>query len=233
MERGRALDREKPFQSAAAYDLDKLQRELLTQLGRQEEALESAWADFREHPSKFTFDDLMKFVPKAELAAWREKALDAAIGADLHSALELLVETKEIDRLAGLVRGAADEALEHVTHHATEPAARKLEKSHPGLAARLWRAQGMRIVDAKKSKYYDAALSNFERARDCYLTGGPGRRLGADRAAGVRRAFPQDWLHRRISETGRRREARRASLLFWNWRNNAGARGPNHEEDRS
>jgi hypothetical protein len=26
----------------------------------------------------------------------------------------------------------------------------------------------MRIVDAKKSKYYNAALSNFERARDCY-----------------------------------------------------------------
>ena len=23
-------------------------------------------------------------------------------------------------------------------------------------------------MDAKKSKYYDAALSNFERARDCY-----------------------------------------------------------------
>jgi uncharacterized Zn finger protein len=43
-----------------------------------------------------------------------------------------------------------------------------VEKNHPGLAARLWRAQGMRIVDSKKSKYYNAALSNFERARDCY-----------------------------------------------------------------
>jgi uncharacterized Zn finger protein len=47
-----------------------------------------------------------------------------------------------------------------------------LEKTHPELAARLWRAQGMRIVDAKKSKYYDAALSNFERARDCYQKAG-------------------------------------------------------------
>jgi hypothetical protein len=54
----------------------------------------------------------------------------------------------------------------------TEPAATRLEKSHPELAARLWRAQGMRIVDAKKSKYYDAALSNFERARNCYQRAG-------------------------------------------------------------
>lgn len=36
------------------------------------------------------------------------------------------------------------------------------------LAARLWRAQGLRIVNAKKSKYYDAALSNFERAKRCF-----------------------------------------------------------------
>jgi hypothetical protein len=172
VERGRTLAREKQFGSAAVCDLDKLQRELLIQLGRQGEALESAWAEFRKHPSKFTYDDLMKFVPKAERAAWREKALNAAGGADLHSALELLVETKEIDRLADLVRSASDEALEHVTHYATEPAARKLEKFHSGLAARLWRAQGMRIVDAKKSKYYDAALNNFERARDCYVRAG-------------------------------------------------------------
>ena len=40
------------------------------------------------------------------------------------------------------------------------------------LAARLWRAQGMRIVGAKKSEYYDAALSNFERARRCFEKAG-------------------------------------------------------------
>jgi len=77
-----------------------------------------------------------------------------------------------MERLAELVRGAEDQALEDVSHYVSEPAAKKLEKAHPGLAARLWRAQGMRIVDAKKSKYYDAALSNFERARDCYERAG-------------------------------------------------------------
>lgn len=171
-ERGRAVDGEKPFRSGAIYDLDKLHRELLTRLGRQDEALEAAWADFRKDPSKFTYDDLMKFVPKAERREWHEKALNAAKGADLHWLLELFIETKEMERLAELVHGSSDEALEKVSHYATEPAAKRLEKGHPHLAARLWRAQGMRIVTAKKSKYYDAALSNFERARDCYQRAG-------------------------------------------------------------
>lgn len=172
VERGRALDRDKEFRSGAAYDLDKLHRELLTRLGRQNEALEAAWADFREHPSKFTYDDLMKFVPKTERRGWHEKALNSAKDADLHSQLELFIETKETECLAELVRGSPDEALEKVSHYATEPAAKRLEKRHPELAARLWRAQGMRIVNAKKSKYYDAALSDFERARDCYQRAG-------------------------------------------------------------
>lgn len=70
------------------------------------------------------------------------------------------------------MRDSSDEALEKISHYATEPAAKRLAKGHPNLAARLWRAQGMRIVNAKKSKYYDAALSNFERARDCYQRAG-------------------------------------------------------------
>lgn len=172
VERGIAIDRQCHVRSTAAYDLDRLQRELLTRLGRGDEALEAAWADFREHPSKYGYDELMKFVPKAARQEWHEKALDAAKGADLHSLLKLFVETKAMERLAELARGVSDDALEGVSHYATEPAAATLERIHPGLAARLWRAQGLRIVDAKKSKYYDAALANFERARDCYRRAG-------------------------------------------------------------
>jgi uncharacterized Zn finger protein len=115
----------------------------------------------------------MRFVPKIERKEWHEKALDAAAtGADLGSLLELFTETKETERLAKRVRGSSREALKNVSHYFTEPAAKRLEKNHPDLAASLWCAQGMRIVDAKKSKYYDAALSNFERARDCYQRAG-------------------------------------------------------------
>jgi len=174
IERGIALDRKGQMRSTADDSLKHMQRELLTSLGRGDEALKAAWADFREHPSKYSFDDLMKFVPRTAGPEWREKALDAAKGADLHSAIELFIETKEMERLAELVRSATDIALESVSHYATEPAAKKLQRLHPDLAARLWRAQAMRVVDANKSKYYDAALSNLERARDCY------RRAGLD-----------------------------------------------------
>ena len=56
------------------------------------------------------------------------------------------------------MRQSSDSAPEGLSHYATAPAAKKLEKAHPDLAARLWRAQGMRIVSAKKSKYYGAEL---------------------------------------------------------------------------
>jgi len=172
VERGCALNREKRFYSGAGYELEKLHRELLTKLGRQDEAREAAWADFLEHASKLTYQELMKCVPKLERKEWHEKALDAAAGTDLGSLLELFTETKETERLAKLVCGSSHEALKNVSHYFTEPAAKRLEKNCPDLAARLWYAQGMRIVDAKKSKYYDAALCDFGRARDCYQRAG-------------------------------------------------------------
>ena len=103
---------------------------------------------------------------------WREKALDAATQADLDAALELYVEAKEWERLAELVNASTDIALEDLSHYVTEPAARKLEKAYPAPAAKLWRAQSYRIIDAGKSRYYDVAIADFERARKCYERAG-------------------------------------------------------------
>ncbi len=172
VERGIDLDRKAPNGSVAGHDLTSLKRELLARLGRGNEALDAAWADYCKHPSNYTYDDLMKFVPNAGRAEWHENAMAEAKGADLHSAIDLLVATKEMDRLADLVHQAPDQALERLSHYTTEPVARKLEKNRPDLAARLWRAQGLRIVNAGKSKYYDAALSNFESARRCFKRAG-------------------------------------------------------------
>ena len=167
VERGIALDETTSRGAMAGYELARLKRNLLVKLGREDEAIEAAWADFRTYPSKYRYDDLMKFVPRAQRPSWHEKAIEAASGADLRSLIKLLLETKETERLADLVRQSKDAALERLSHYTTEPAAKKLEKAHADVAARLWRAQGMRIVNAKKSKYYDAALSNFERAMRC------------------------------------------------------------------
>ena len=172
VERGIDMDKRTPHGSTAGHDLAKLKKELLAKLGRGDEALDAAWGDYREYPSVYRYDDLMKFVPTAERAKWHEKAIDVAEGADLRSAMELLLATKEMDRLVNLLRQAKDHSLEGLSHYATEPIAKKIEKAHPDLAARLWRAQGLRIVNGKKSKYYDAALSNFERAKCCFESAG-------------------------------------------------------------
>ena len=153
VERGLALDKKDPHGFMASDDLAHLKRKLLAKaLGRGDEALEAAWAGYRAHPSS-PYADLMKYVPQPQRAAWHEKALEAATGADLHSLIELLLDIKELERLADLVHRTQDTALEGVSHYATEPAAKKLDKTHPELAARLWFAQGMRVVKAKKSKY--------------------------------------------------------------------------------
>lgn len=172
VERGFGLGGKSPIELSASSDLADLRRDLLVKLGRGAEALSAAWADYCERPSKYRYDDLMKFVPKPERGGWHEKAIEAAQTADLDSHMELLLETKEFGRLAELVRVTEDPALEGLSHYTTEPVAKKLERSHPDLAARLWQAQGMRVIDAGKSKYYDAALANFRRAKRCYERAG-------------------------------------------------------------
>jgi hypothetical protein len=172
VERGLTLSKQAPSGSVGGEGLARLKRELLTKLGRGDEATQGAWAEFCKHPSKCSYDDLMKCVPRAEHATWHKKAIDRAMETDLGSLMRLLLETNELGRLAELVGQSKDSALEGVSHYTTEPAAKKLQKTRPSIAARLWRAQGMRIINAKKSKYYNAALENFEQARRCYERAG-------------------------------------------------------------
>ena len=168
VERGIALDATTPHGSPDRHRLAELKTRLLVKLGREEAAVDAAWADHRARPSRYSYDDLMKLVPEAERRDWHDRAVDAAMGGDLHTIIGLLVHTEETERLVELIGRSADEELEAVSHHTTEEAAEKIERAHPGAAARLWRAQGMRIVKAKKSRYYNGALRNFERARRCY-----------------------------------------------------------------
>jgi hypothetical protein len=172
VERGEELCREDSRSWSARLELTKLQCELLAALGRTAQALTIAWGEFERHPSQYTYADLMRFVAEPDRADWHAKAMDAARSADLHTLIDLLIAAKETGRLADLISGTPDQALQDASHFATEPAAKSLEEPHPELAARLWRAQGMRIVDAGKSKYYNAALENFEHAKRCYERAG-------------------------------------------------------------
>lgn len=127
------------------------------------------WADFCARPDRFSFDQLMAFVPDSERQTWQEKAITTAVdGAGLRSLIDLLVHTRQPERLADLIAGTTDGELEALSHHVAEPTATVLEPDHPLEAARLWRAQGVRILTGRKSQYYGAALDHFARAKQGY-----------------------------------------------------------------
>lgn len=172
VERGLEISESGGGFSSAEHELRYLQRKLLSKLGRAEDALASAWADFEEHPGKYAYKELLRFVPTREKKAWHEKAMDAAESAGLWSQIELWLELREMERLEARIRKATDEELEDLGHYCAESLAGRLKRPHPDLAARVYRALGMRIVNAGKSKYYDAALDHLESAKECYTKAG-------------------------------------------------------------
>lgn len=173
VERGLAIQKREGDEGSGSSDsLEDLQRKLLKKSGREEDALDSAWKDFEKQPSADTYRTLMKYVPRGERAKWHEKALVSVPRAGVSDAIELYVALKEWDRLAERVRKTNARALERLSHYTTEPAARKLAKPHPDAAAKLFQAMALRILAAKKSKYYDAALENLDCARGCFEKAG-------------------------------------------------------------
>jgi hypothetical protein len=172
VERGLGLEAKSPHRTMASDDLAQLKRDLLTKLGRTGDALEDAWAAFQEHPSAYGYGDLMRYVPRAERAAWHARAMNASERTDLESLIELWLETKETERLVGRLRDESNQALENLSHHAAEPVATRLAKSHPEVAAKVYRALGLGILNAGKSRQSHLALSNLEHARRCYARAG-------------------------------------------------------------
>lgn len=172
VERGLEIARSDSRKSFGEHDLQEMKRALLVKLGRPGDALQSAWSEFEAYPSTFTYKELMRYVPAKEKMAWHRKAMEASEKGDLSSQIELWLEKKESDRLISRLHRVTDKELEDLSHYRTEPLAHKLERSHPEISARVYRALCMRIVNAGKSKYYDAALDSIERAKKCYVKAG-------------------------------------------------------------
>ncbi|MBI4482445.1 MAG: hypothetical protein HY652_06090 [Acidobacteria bacterium] len=172
VERGLDLEGKKMWPNQSTYRLPTMKRELLAKLGRQDDALQSAWRAFQEEPAPYSYEELMKYVPKAERAEWHRKAMAEAEKGRLDALMQLCVKTKEWTRLAERVLHAQPEHLEDISHYTTEPAADGLARSHPGAAAKLCGGLGLRILKAKKSKYYGAALGHFQNAKKLYEKAG-------------------------------------------------------------
>lgn len=91
---------------------------------------------------------------------------------DLASLIELWLKVRETGRLAERLTSVSDRELEELSHFVTEPAAKALTMTRPDVAAKVYRALRMRILNASKSKYYRAVLAKLEQARRCYLAAG-------------------------------------------------------------
>ncbi len=154
------------------YDLRRRETALLRKLGRSEEALGVAWKDFSRSPHSGTYEELMACAPESERETWRGRAMERALTADLYSAVDLFLETGETEHLLARLDGAEETEVRALGHPLLQKAARRVEKSHPARAARLYRSLGLRIVDEAKSKYYRFAIAHLARARKCYERAG-------------------------------------------------------------
>jgi len=164
---------ERGLRIESSYDLRAKQRELLTVLGRRDEAIQREWSHFTQAPTIYSYQALMELVPGTERASWHDKAMEAAVQSDtsLSVLLPLLVDTKEVAHLARVIDRCADDHLSHAGHRTVE-AAEALDVSYPEQAARLWRALGLGIVNRGKSKQYTAAVEYFGRAKRSFTAAG-------------------------------------------------------------
>jgi len=117
-------------------------------------------------------------------------------GSDLRLPIEVFIATQEGNSLGISERRPRTKALEQTSHSTPSRRRRswrRLTPASPRALARPGNAHGNRA----KSKYYDAAAPNFERARRCY----EGRALPPNveyRTAMCAKATPQDWLPVRV-----------------------------------
>ena len=72
-----------------------------------------------------------------------------------------------------MIDAAAREELVELSHYTTDRR-RSGSKSHPLLAAKLHVAMALRILEAKKSQYYEAALRSLGKVRRLLLEGQAG-----------------------------------------------------------
>ena len=171
-EKGLKLEKEREWGNQSSYQLTGIRQELLNKLGRREDALESAWAEFIEYPSDIGYDRLRKYIPKEDFRHWHEKAIQEAKKSSLSAFIEICTATKEWEILSEHILDVEHDELEKISHYTTEKAAKGLARKHGQAAAKIYAALGMRIIRKGKSKYYHYALEHFRNAKKLYEKAG-------------------------------------------------------------
>jgi len=172
VQKGLSLEKKGNWANEKAWELKGMKQKLLHKVGRTRDALQAAWEEFRKHPSDYSYEDLMQYVPRAERTTWHAKAMNTAAKGDFYGFMELCVKTKEWEQLAMRVASENHQKLEALSHFVMEGAAKGLERRFKPEAAKVCRALGMRIVNRGKSKYYAYALDHLRKAKQCYEKSG-------------------------------------------------------------
>ena len=172
VEKGLKLEQKNRWGNQSSFGLTGLQQELLNKLGRREDALDLAWAEFKKYPSDLSYEKLLDFVARKDVKDWHQKALEKARDVSLSGFIDICVKTREWDKLADHISSIDTEQLEELSHFTTEKAAKGLAKKHGLAAAKIFSALGMRILKKGKSKYYQYALEHFRKAGKLYRKAG-------------------------------------------------------------
>lgn len=85
VDKGMELERKDNWPNESSWNLPTLKRKLFKKIGRNEDAFESAWSAFTEHPSEYAYDEMMKYVSKKNREYWHRKAIEEVKSASLLS----------------------------------------------------------------------------------------------------------------------------------------------------
>ncbi|MFH1829899.1 MAG: DUF6880 family protein [Pseudomonadota bacterium] len=172
VERGLNLSSQNKSIDFCSSSLKIFKRELLKKLGKNSVALESAWSDYRDCPSSYSYEELLRYIPKKDKSIWHQKIVATLEKAPLESAIEVYIITKELSLLAARVLETKKDQLKGYSHHTTQPAAEVLDNVHPSAAAKIYECLGFRILTKGKSKYYSFAHDHFQKAKNLYESQG-------------------------------------------------------------
>lgn len=152
--------------------VEQRHRQLLSESGRGNEAIDQLWNSFTDNPMARTLRELLELAPPELRDDFRDRAVD--IVEEPHVLVKMAAEFEPFDSLVRRIEETDLDELRDVSSWTLQEAAPNLKSEWPETAAKVYTALGWRHVDRGKAKYYHLSVEAFEEARDLY------RKLGRE-----------------------------------------------------
>lgn len=149
-------------------EIDDLRVRLLARVGRNREAIDSAWETFRTSPDARSYGRLLAVVSEESRGSWRRRALDhVEASSDATAFVEVCVAAEDFERLAHRIEIASGFVLA-AGHRALENAAGVLASSRPEAAGQIYAHLGSTVLEAGDSQRLFLAHTLLERAGQAF-----------------------------------------------------------------